>query len=75
MNHVLYSFEQLDLRIRRETSKSKHPATITGAVQAGASWSGECFPGILWVHSSLWKDDGIYQQDNAKCQTAGSERA
>ncbi|GFY00657.1 transposable element Tcb1 transposase [Trichonephila clavipes] len=38
-----------------ETSKSKHPATIAGIIQAGGLWSGECFPGILWVHSSFWK--------------------
>ncbi|GFY11896.1 transposable element Tcb1 transposase [Trichonephila clavipes] len=70
-------------------------------LEAGALWSGECFPGILWVHSSFWKgpmnqykyasiladlvqpymridfpqDDGIYQQNSAKCHTAGSVRA
>ncbi|GFS72382.1 hypothetical protein TNCV_1827771 [Trichonephila clavipes] len=39
-------------RIRRETSESQHPATIVRPVQARALWSGECFPGILWV--LLW---------------------
>ncbi|GFX02323.1 hypothetical protein TNCV_2284911 [Trichonephila clavipes] len=28
-------------------------------LEVTALWSGECFPGILWVHSSLWKAQWI----------------
>ncbi|GFU43869.1 hypothetical protein TNCV_652521 [Trichonephila clavipes] len=40
-------------RILRKTSESKHSASIAGKVQAGI------FPGILWVHSSLWEASWI----------------
>ncbi|GFV44057.1 transposable element Tcb1 transposase [Trichonephila clavipes] len=58
-------------RIRRETSERNHPATIAGTVQArGGSimvW------GMFSWHSL--EDDGIFQQDNARCHTAASVRA
>ncbi|GFW23876.1 transposable element Tcb1 transposase [Trichonephila clavipes] len=47
-------------QIWHETSKSKHPATIAGKVQAGGG-------SIM--------DGGIYQQDIAECHTTDSVRA
>ncbi|GFW15043.1 transposable element Tcb1 transposase [Trichonephila clavipes] len=46
--------------IRRETSERNHPATISGTVQA---------------RGGSIMDDGIFQQDNARCHTAASVRA
>ncbi|GFS87658.1 transposable element Tcb1 transposase [Trichonephila clavipes] len=39
-------------RIRRETSERNplQPLPERSKLEAGALWSGECFPGILWVH-------------------------
>ncbi|GFU93741.1 transposable element Tcb1 transposase, partial [Trichonephila clavipes] len=47
-------------RIRHETSERNHPATIAGTVQA---------------RGGSIMDDGIFQQDNARCHTAASVRA
>ncbi|GFU65333.1 transposable element Tcb1 transposase [Trichonephila clavipes] len=89
-------------RIRRETSVSKHPATIAGTVQAGGGsimvwgmFSWYCLGSLIIVKGTMDQyqyapvltehvhhymrivfpqDDGIYQQDKAKCHTAGSVR-
>ncbi|GFT91108.1 transposable element Tcb1 transposase [Trichonephila clavipes] len=56
-----FMLKKIDRRKRiRETSESRHPATIAGTIQAGGG---------------RIMDNGIYQQDNAKCHAAGSARA
>ncbi|GFV08956.1 transposable element Tcb1 transposase [Trichonephila clavipes] len=67
-------------RIRRETSERNHPATIAGTVklEAGALWSGNVFLAFSGFtdhcgrHDRSIQDDGIFQQDNARCHTAAS---
>ncbi|GFW66681.1 transposable element Tcb1 transposase [Trichonephila clavipes] len=36
-------------------ARTLRPLPELSRLETGALWSGECFPGILWVHSSLWK--------------------
>ncbi|GFY73370.1 hypothetical protein TNIN_347241 [Trichonephila inaurata madagascariensis] len=38
-------------------------------LKAGALWSGKCFPGILRVHSSLWKIQWINTSTHLSLQT------
>ncbi|GFX78902.1 transposable element Tcb1 transposase [Trichonephila clavipes] len=71
-------------RIRCETSERNHPATIAGTVQARGgehyglgnvflAFSG--FTDHCGRHDRSIQDDGIFQQDNARCHTAASVRA
>ncbi|GFV19463.1 transposable element Tcb1 transposase [Trichonephila clavipes] len=71
-------------RIRRETSERNHPATIAGTVRAGGgsimvwgmfSWHSLGFTDHCGRHDGSIQDDGIFQQDNARCHTAASVRA
>ncbi len=58
MNHVLCSIGQMDVGVygvkRLKTNTLKQ--LLEGSkVEEGALRSGDCFRGILWVYSSLWK--------------------
>ncbi|GFY25852.1 hypothetical protein TNCV_1916021 [Trichonephila clavipes] len=48
---------QMDIGVygmRHLNANTLQPLPERSRMEAGALWFGECFPGLLWVHSSLW---------------------
>ncbi|GFY74191.1 hypothetical protein TNIN_385271 [Trichonephila inaurata madagascariensis] len=58
MNRVLSSIGDMGIGVQGVKllkANTLQPLVEWFSLKVGALWSEECFPGILWVHSPLWK--------------------
>ena len=58
MSHVFCVIEQIAVGVsgeKHQRTNTLQPLLKEHKLLVAALWSGECFRGILWAHSSMWK--------------------